>query len=75
MEGKTKANTAHLHQPYAQLLNYSASPENPPPLIDSAIKTFKLHTHFTNPVQQVHIFSLSHPPEPRSRASAAPNPP
>lgn len=49
------------------MLNYADDLENPPLLIVSGMETFKVHTHFTNSVQQVHIFSLDDLLEPQTR--------
>lgn len=47
-----------LHAAYAQLHNYAASLEHPPLLIVSDMEIIRIHTHFTNSVQQIHEIRL-----------------
>ncbi len=53
-----KGKKRDLHQAYAQLLNYSVALENPPLLIVSDMDTIRVHTNFTNTVQQIHNIRL-----------------
>jgi hypothetical protein len=57
-----------LHQAYAQLLNYSVALENPPLLIVSDMDVIRIHTNFTNSVQQIHNIRLNDLLEPQTRA-------
>ncbi|MBI4877145.1 MAG: class I SAM-dependent DNA methyltransferase, partial [Acidobacteria bacterium] len=48
-----------LHAALAQLEKYAAALENPPLLVVSDMETIRVHTRFTNTVQQIHELSLS----------------
>ncbi len=47
-----------LDKAFAQLLQYSVALENPPLLIVSDMDRIRIHTNWTNTVQEVHEFSL-----------------
>ena len=47
-----------LDKAFAQLLQYSVALENPPLLIVSDMDRIRIHTNWTNTVQQVHTFTL-----------------
>jgi type II restriction/modification system DNA methylase subunit YeeA len=47
-----------LNKAYAQLLQYSVALENPPLLIVSDMDRIRIHTNWTNTVQEVHEFTL-----------------
>lgn len=47
-----------LNKAFAQLLQYSVALENPPLLIVSDMDRIRIHTNWTNTVQEVHEFSL-----------------
>lgn len=47
-----------LDKAFAQLLQYSVALENPPLLIVSDMDRIRVHTNWTNTVQEVHEFSL-----------------
>lgn len=47
-----------LDDALGQLLRYGAALENPPLLIVSDMDTIRIHTNFTNTVQQVHAITL-----------------
>lgn len=47
-----------LSKAYAQLLQYSVALENPPLLIVSDMDRIRIHTNWTNTVQEVHEFTL-----------------
>ena len=53
-----KGKKKDLDKAYAQLQQYSVALENPPLLIVSDMDRFRIHTNWTNTVQQVHEFSL-----------------
>ena len=53
-----KGPRANLDKALAQLLQYQAALENPPLLIVSDMDRIRIHTNFTNTVQQVHEFAL-----------------
>ena len=53
-----KKDRANLDRAYQQLLLYSVALENPPLLVVSDTKRFKVYTNWTNTVQQVHEFTL-----------------
>ena len=53
-----KGRHANLDKALAQLLQYVAALENPPLLIVSDMDVIRVHTNWTNTVQQTHIFSL-----------------
>ncbi|MDF2234958.1 class I SAM-dependent DNA methyltransferase [Albimonas sp. CAU 1670] len=48
-----------LDKAYRQLLNYSVALENPPLLIVSDMARFRVHTNWTNTVQETHEFTLA----------------
>lgn len=47
-----------LDKAFSQLLQYSVALENPPLLIVSDMDRIRIHTNWTNTVQQVHTFTL-----------------
>lgn len=47
-----------LDKAYAQLLQYSVALENPPLLVVSDMDRIRIHTNWTNTVQEVHEFTL-----------------
>lgn len=53
-----KGRRANLDAAFSQLLNYSVALENPPLLIVSDMDVIRVHTNWTNTVQQVHIIAL-----------------
>lgn len=53
-----KKDRANLDRAYQQLLLYSVALENPPLLVVSDTKRFKVYTNWTNTVQQIHEFTL-----------------
>lgn len=53
-----KGKKKDLDKAFDQLLQYSIALENPPLLIVSDMARFRVHTNWTNTVQQVHEFEL-----------------
>lgn len=53
-----KGKKKDLDKAFDQLLRYSIALENPPLLIVSDMARFRVHTNWTNTVQQVHEFEL-----------------
>ncbi len=53
-----KGNHANLDAAYQQLRQYALGLENPPLLIVSDMRRFRIHTNWTNSVSQVHEFSM-----------------
>jgi type II restriction/modification system DNA methylase subunit YeeA len=53
-----KGRHANLQKAFAQLLQYSVALENPPLLIASDMDVIRIHTNWTNTVQDVHDFTL-----------------
>ena len=53
-----KGKKKDLDKAFDQLLQYSIALENPPLLIVSDMTRFRIHTNWTNTVQQVHEFEL-----------------
>ncbi|NDW45694.1 class I SAM-dependent DNA methyltransferase [Ruegeria sp. PrR005] len=53
-----KGKKKDLDKAFDQLLQYSIALENPPLLIVSDMARFRVHTNWTNTVQQVHAFEL-----------------
>jgi type II restriction/modification system DNA methylase subunit YeeA len=53
-----KGKHANLDKALAQLLQYSVALESPPLLIVSDMDLIRVHTNFTNTVQEVHRFTL-----------------
>lgn len=53
-----KKDRANLDRAYQQLLMYSVALENPPLLVVSDTKRFRIYTNWTNTVQQVHEFTI-----------------
>jgi hypothetical protein len=53
-----KGKHANLQKAFAQLLQYSVALENPPLLITSDMDLIRIHTNWTNTVQEIHDFSL-----------------
>lgn len=53
-----KGKKKDLDKAFAQLQQYAIALENPPLLIVSDMDRFRIHTNWTNTVQQVHEFSL-----------------
>ena len=53
-----KGKRKDLDEAFAQLQRYAIALENPPLLIVSDIETIRIHTNFTNTVQQVHTIAL-----------------
>jgi type II restriction/modification system DNA methylase subunit YeeA len=53
-----KKDRANLDRAYQQLLLYSVALENPPLLVVSDTKRFRIYTNWTNTVQQKHEFTL-----------------
>lgn len=49
---------ANLQKAFAQLLQYSVALKNPPLLIASDMDVIRVHTNWTNTVQEVHDFTL-----------------
>ena len=53
-----KKDRANLDRAYNQLQLYSVALENPPLLVVSDTKRFRIYTNWTNTVQQMHEFSI-----------------
>lgn len=53
-----KGKRANLEKAFDQLLQYSIALENPPLLIVSDMDVIRIHTNWTNTVQQVHTLTL-----------------
>lgn len=53
-----KGRAANLDKAYDQLLRYSSALESPPLLIVSDMERIRIHTNWTNTVQQVHEIAL-----------------
>ncbi|NVD44319.1 class I SAM-dependent DNA methyltransferase [Altererythrobacter sp. HHU K3-1] len=53
-----KGKKKDLNKAFAQLQQYAIALENPPLLIVSDMDRFRIHTNWTNTVQQVHEFAL-----------------
>jgi type II restriction/modification system DNA methylase subunit YeeA len=53
-----KGRHANLHKAFAQLQQYAVALENPPLLIASDMDLIRVHTNWTNTVQEVHDFAL-----------------
>jgi hypothetical protein len=53
-----KGRHANLQKAFAQLQQYSVALENPPLLIASDMDVIRVHTNWTNTVQEVHDFTL-----------------
>ena len=53
-----KGRRKNLDAAFAQLLQYSVALENPPLLIVSDMDRIRIHTNWTNTVQEVHEFTL-----------------
>lgn len=53
-----KGKRANLDAAYVQLQRYAVALENPPLLVVSDMETIRIHTNFTNTVQQVHVLVL-----------------
>lgn len=53
-----KGRHANLQKAFAQLLQYSVSLESPPLLIASDMDLIRVHTNWTNTVQEIHDFRL-----------------
>jgi type II restriction/modification system DNA methylase subunit YeeA len=53
-----KGKRKNLDAAFAQLLQYSVALENPPLLIVSDMDRIRIHTNWTNTVQEVHEFAL-----------------
>lgn len=53
-----KGKAANLSKAFDQLLRYSIALESPPLLIVSDMERIRIHTHWTNTVQQVHEIAL-----------------
>ncbi len=53
-----KGRHANLDKALAQLLQYVAALENPPLLIVSDMDVVRVHTNWTNTVQETHVFTL-----------------
>jgi type II restriction/modification system DNA methylase subunit YeeA len=53
-----KGRHANLQKAFAQLQQYSVALENPPLLIASDMDVIRIHTNWTNTVQEVHDFAL-----------------
>ncbi len=53
-----KGKAANLDKAFVQLLHYSAALDNPPLLIVSDMERIRIHTNWTNTVQQVHEIAL-----------------
>jgi hypothetical protein len=53
-----KGRRKNLDAAFAQLLQYSVALENPPLLIVSDMDRIRIHTNWTNTVQEVHEFAL-----------------
>lgn len=53
-----KKDRANLDRAYNQLQLYSVALENPPLLVVSDTKRFRIYTNWTNTVQQLHEFSI-----------------
>jgi type II restriction/modification system DNA methylase subunit YeeA len=53
-----KGKHGNLQKAFAQLLQYSVALENPPLLIVSDMDVIRVHTNWTNTVQEVHDFTL-----------------
>jgi hypothetical protein len=53
-----KGKAANLDKAFAQLLQYSIALESPPLLIVCDMDRFRIHTNWTNTVQQIHEFAI-----------------
>ena len=53
-----KGKHANLQKAFAQLQQYSVALENPPLLIASDMDVIRVHTNWTNTVQEIHDFKL-----------------
>ena len=53
-----KGRHANLQKAFAQLQQYSVALQNPPLLIASDMDVIRVHTNWTNTVQEVHDFTL-----------------
>ncbi len=53
-----KGKHAKLDAAFAQLQRYAIALENPPLLIVSDMETIRVHTNYTNTVQEVHVIDL-----------------
>lgn len=53
-----KGRKANLEKAFAQLQQYAVALENPPLLIVSDMETIRLHTNFTNTVQEIHTIPI-----------------
>jgi type II restriction/modification system DNA methylase subunit YeeA len=53
-----KGKHANLQKAFAQLQQYSVALENPPLLIASDMDVIRVHTNWTNTVQEIHDFTL-----------------
>ena len=53
-----KGRKANLDKAFAQLQQYAVALENPPLLIVSDMETIRLHTNFTNTVQEIHTIPI-----------------
>ncbi|TAY73535.1 class I SAM-dependent DNA methyltransferase [Rhizobium ruizarguesonis] len=53
-----KGRAANLHRAFDQLLRYSIALESPPLLIVSDMDRIRIHTNWTNTVQQIHEIAL-----------------
>lgn len=53
-----KGRHANLQKAFAQLQQYSVALENPPLLIASDMDLIRVHTNWTNTVQEIHDFTL-----------------
>ena len=62
-----KGNHANLDTAFQQLRQYALGLENPPLLIVSDMRRFRIHTNWTNSVSQVHEFTLYDLDDPDTR--------
>src|SRR5688572_1367397 len=53
-----KGRAANLDKAFDQLLRYSIALESPPLLIVSDMASIRIHTHWTNTIEQVHEIAL-----------------
>jgi type II restriction/modification system DNA methylase subunit YeeA len=53
-----KGRKANLDKAFAQLQQYAVALENPPLLIVSDMETIRIHTNFTNTVQEIHTIPI-----------------
>ncbi|MGH8066887.1 MAG: class I SAM-dependent DNA methyltransferase [Candidatus Entotheonellia bacterium] len=64
-----KGKHKNLHAAYLRMQQYSVALENPPLLVVCDMERFRMHTHWTNTVQQIYDITLDdlHEPDQRQR--------